>query len=169
MSAARSDASPEPAPWLLTLRLALFEITPHNANELYELDADPRVMLYIGSGRISTREQIDAVMRRLPRAYALFPGLGTWDLETPDEETRTRGADARVSVKKVFGGGLRRVRWGHAAADPAVPASLGPGESMSYEAVIDARGLPPGDYEVRVEYFGLAETLRSNPARLLIR
>jgi RimJ/RimL family protein N-acetyltransferase len=78
LSAARSGASPEPAPWLLTLRLALSEITPYNANELYELDADPRVMRYIGSGRISTREQIDAAMRRLPRAYALFPGLGTW-------------------------------------------------------------------------------------------
>jgi [ribosomal protein S5]-alanine N-acetyltransferase len=68
----------EPAPWLLTLRLALHEITPHHANELYELDADPRVMQYIGTGRASTREQIDAVMERLPRAYALYPGLGTW-------------------------------------------------------------------------------------------
>ena len=65
-------------PWLLTLRLALHEITPHHANELYELDADPRVMRYIGSGRASTRRQIDDVMRRLPRAYALYPGLGTW-------------------------------------------------------------------------------------------
>jgi RimJ/RimL family protein N-acetyltransferase len=65
-------------PWLLTLRLALFEITRHHGNELYELDADPRVMQYIGSGHAATREQIDEVMRRLPRAYALYPGLGTW-------------------------------------------------------------------------------------------
>ena len=35
-------------------------------------------MRYIGSGRASTREQIDGIMRRLPRAYALYPGLGTW-------------------------------------------------------------------------------------------
>ena len=62
----------------MTLRLALHEITRDHGNELYELDADPRVMRYIGSGHASTREQVDAVMRRLPRAYALYPGLGTW-------------------------------------------------------------------------------------------
>ena len=65
-------------PWCCTKRLALSEITSADGNELHELDADPRVMRYIGSGHISTREQIDAAMRRLPRAYALFPGLGTW-------------------------------------------------------------------------------------------
>ena len=75
MKSARRD---DPEPWLLTLRLALSEITPYHANELYELDADPRVMRYIGSGRATTRAQIDEVMRRLPRAYALYPGLGTW-------------------------------------------------------------------------------------------
>lgn len=73
-----STRDAEPPPWLLTLRLALREITRHHANELYELDADPRVMRYIGNGRVSTKEQVDAVMRRLPRAYALYPGLGTW-------------------------------------------------------------------------------------------
>jgi RimJ/RimL family protein N-acetyltransferase len=35
-------------------------------------------MRYIGNGQASTREQIDEVMRRLPRAYTLYPGLGTW-------------------------------------------------------------------------------------------
>jgi [ribosomal protein S5]-alanine N-acetyltransferase len=64
--------------WLLTPRLALSEITRHHGHELFELDADPRVMQYIGSGRTSTREQVDDAMRRLPRAYALYPGLGTW-------------------------------------------------------------------------------------------
>jgi RimJ/RimL family protein N-acetyltransferase len=76
--AAVRDTDREPAPWLLTLRLALHDITSHHVNELYELDSDPRVMRYIGSGRPSTREQIDAAMQRLPRAYALYPGLGTW-------------------------------------------------------------------------------------------
>ena len=74
----RASTLDEPAPWLLTLRLALHEITRDHGNELYELDADPRVMRYIGTGRASTREQVDAVMRRLPRAYTLYPGLGTW-------------------------------------------------------------------------------------------
>jgi RimJ/RimL family protein N-acetyltransferase len=79
--ACRQDGATAPRarpPWLVTLRLALHEITRDHGNELYELDADPRVMRYIGSGRASTREQVDAVMRRLPRAYALYPGLGTW-------------------------------------------------------------------------------------------
>jgi len=84
LSAARSDAPDHPAPWLLTLRLALSEITPYHANELYELDSDPRVMRYIGSGRVSTRAQIDAAMGRVPRAYALFPGLGTWRVTRRD-------------------------------------------------------------------------------------
>ena len=65
-------------PWLLTLRLALSEITRHDGNELYELDADPRVMQYIGAGIASTHGEIDDVMQRLPHAYALYPGLGTW-------------------------------------------------------------------------------------------
>ena len=65
-------------PWLLTLRLALHDITRENANELHELDSDPRVMRFIGDGNSSSRSQIDQIMRRLPRAYRLYPGLGTW-------------------------------------------------------------------------------------------
>jgi RimJ/RimL family protein N-acetyltransferase len=64
--------------WHLTKRLALSEITAQDGNELHELDADPRVMRYIGSGSVSTRAQIDDALRRIPRAYALYPGLGTW-------------------------------------------------------------------------------------------
>ena len=65
-------------PWCVTRRLALSRIAQCHGNELHELDADPRVMRYIGSGHVSTRQQIDDVMRRIPRAYALYPGLGTW-------------------------------------------------------------------------------------------
>lgn len=65
-------------PWCLTKRLALSEITADDGNELHELDSDPRVMQYIGSGRVSTLEQIDDALRRIPRAYLLYPGLGTW-------------------------------------------------------------------------------------------
>jgi len=73
-----ADDRRDPAPWLLTLRLALHDITTYHANELYELDSDPRVMRYIGNGRTSTRAEIDAVMQRVPQAYAVYPGLGTW-------------------------------------------------------------------------------------------
>ncbi|MDE2210614.1 MAG: GNAT family N-acetyltransferase [Betaproteobacteria bacterium] len=65
-------------PWLKTPRVALHEIAAEHANELHELDSDPRVMRYIGSGRLSTREQVDDAIRRIPRIYALYPGLGTW-------------------------------------------------------------------------------------------
>jgi RimJ/RimL family protein N-acetyltransferase len=65
-------------PWLRTQRLALHEINASHANELHELDSDPRVMRYIGNGRLSTRAQVDAAIRRVPRLYALYPGLGTW-------------------------------------------------------------------------------------------
>ena len=64
--------------WCVTKRLALSEITCDDGNELFELDADPRVMRYIGTGHVSTREQVDEALRRIPRAYALYPGLGTW-------------------------------------------------------------------------------------------
>jgi RimJ/RimL family protein N-acetyltransferase len=84
-----SDAGPSGGrpgePWLLTLRLALHEITAHHGNELYELDSDPRVMRYIGTGRPSTRAQIESAMQRLPRAYALYPGLGTWRATRRDD------------------------------------------------------------------------------------
>jgi RimJ/RimL family protein N-acetyltransferase len=74
----RTHSAREPAPWLKTARLAFHEITPCHANELFELDSDPRVMRYIGSGGESTRAEIDEIMQRLPRAYELYPGLGTW-------------------------------------------------------------------------------------------
>ena len=55
------DNDADPPPWMLTLRLALHDITRYHANELYELDSDPRVMRYIGSGQSSTHAQIDEV------------------------------------------------------------------------------------------------------------
>jgi RimJ/RimL family protein N-acetyltransferase len=64
--------------WRRTARLVLSEITAEHGHELYELDADPRVMRYIGTGHVRTREDVDDAMRRIPRAYALYPGLGTW-------------------------------------------------------------------------------------------
>jgi len=65
-------------PWRTTKRLALWEVTAEHGHELHELDSDPRVMRYIGGGGVRTRDDIDATMRRVIRAYALYPGLGTW-------------------------------------------------------------------------------------------
>ena len=73
----RGTAS-EPTPWRTTARLALWEIRQEHGHELHELDSDPRVMRYIGHGGVRTRDDVEATMRRLPRAYVLYPGLGTW-------------------------------------------------------------------------------------------
>lgn len=91
-----------------------------------------------------------------------FDGLGTWDLERPDEDSRVP-ADARVSIRNVFAVGLRKTRWGRAEGSSAVPVTLRPGDVVAYAVVVDT--LPAGDYEVRVD----AGRLRSNPVRLLVR
>ncbi|HEX7328787.1 MAG TPA: GNAT family N-acetyltransferase [Casimicrobiaceae bacterium] len=106
-------------PWRATRRLALSEIGEEHANELHELDSDPRVMRYVGHGRPATRAEIDAVMRRVPRAYALYPGLGTW------RATRRDNGDfvgwfalkyiPRTSVVEV-GYRLRHAAWGRGYA-----------------------------------------------------
>ena len=90
----------------------------------------------------------------------MFDGLGTWDVEGPDEDSRV-DADARVSVRAVFRHGLRKSRWGRPQGRPATPVLLRPGESVAYTYVI--KDLPRGDYEVRVD----AGPLRSNPVRLM--
>lgn len=122
------------------------------------------------SGRGPFRLTVEVM--NLGPSTQVFPGLGAWDVERPDEETRTQGADARVSVRKVFGGGLRRTRWGVANGTPAAPVALRPGESTTYPYPLDLKGLPAGDYEVRVEVLALPEaeeTLRSNVVRLMLR
>ncbi len=69
---------PAPAPWLETLRLELREFVAADRPDLERLDADPRVMKYIGSGRVWTPEEISAAITRVQRAYRLYPGLGSW-------------------------------------------------------------------------------------------
>lgn len=67
-----------PKPWLQTLRLDLREFVASDFDDEYRLDRDPRVMKYIGDGRLSTRADIAAAMIRIPRVYRLYPGFGTW-------------------------------------------------------------------------------------------
>jgi len=67
-----------PAPWLETLRLELREFVAADRPDLERLDTDPRVMKYIGSGRVSTPDEIAGAIRRVCRAYRLYPGLGSW-------------------------------------------------------------------------------------------
>src|SRR5262245_25984923 len=68
----------KPAPWLETLRLALRDFVAEDWRDLERLNSDPRVMRYIGDGRISTRSEAIATVGRVRRAYRLYPGLGSW-------------------------------------------------------------------------------------------
>ena len=67
-----------PPTWLQTLRLDFREFAGTDADDLWRLDQDPGVMRYINGGKPSTRAQVAARMRLLPRVYRLYPGLGTW-------------------------------------------------------------------------------------------
>jgi RimJ/RimL family protein N-acetyltransferase len=67
-----------PPPWLQTLRLDLREFVAGDFDDVYRLNQDPRVMRYIGDGRLSTRADIATAMRRILRTYRRYPGLGSW-------------------------------------------------------------------------------------------
>ena len=67
-----------PAPWLETLRLEMREFVPSDLPDFIRLSTDPRVMKYIGDGRVSTPKELAAAITRVRRAYALYPGLGNW-------------------------------------------------------------------------------------------
>jgi RimJ/RimL family protein N-acetyltransferase len=68
-------------PVLVTERLALREFRPGDAEALYRLDSDPRVMRYIGNGSVGTRAAVVAAVTRSMRYYGTYPGLGVWPAE----------------------------------------------------------------------------------------
>jgi len=63
---------------LVTDRLRLREFRPADAEALYRLDADPRVMRYVGDGSVGTRASVTAAVTRSIRYYGTYPGLGIW-------------------------------------------------------------------------------------------
>ena len=65
-------------PWLQTLRLDFREFVTDDFDDVWRLDQDPDVMRYIRNGQLSSRAQIALSMKRIPRVYRLYPGLGTW-------------------------------------------------------------------------------------------
>ena len=73
-----------PKPWFKTARIALRRFVPSDAGDLLRLDSDPRVMRYINGGKPSTPAEIAVAMKRIPRIYAMYPGLGTWRAERRD-------------------------------------------------------------------------------------
>jgi ribosomal-protein-alanine N-acetyltransferase len=67
--------------FLATQRLALREFRAGDAENLYRLNRDPRVMRYIGDGSVATRASAAAVIARTRKHYRNYPGLGVWPAE----------------------------------------------------------------------------------------
>lgn len=67
--------------WRTTERIALRELCASDLDDLFRLDRDPRVMRYIASGEVGTRESVAAAVKRAMKYYALYPGLGKWRAE----------------------------------------------------------------------------------------
>jgi hypothetical protein len=104
----------------------------------------------------------------------VFPGIGSWDAEMPDQDFRATGSEAKIVVRKFIGsGGFRRSSW-RSPDGARTPVWLRPGECARYEYVLDGKTLPPGDYQVTVEYQAhdlipdADERLRTNTVRLTV-
>lgn len=65
-------------PFLQTARLSLREFRADDAEDLYRLHGDARVMRYIGDGSVGTRSSVAAVLARAASRYRHYPGLGSW-------------------------------------------------------------------------------------------
>lgn len=157
---------------------------------LRRLDADERIRCFGGGNRVAGfamslrtdrffgsgpfRLTVE-VMNVSPKEQD-FPGIGTWDLELPDQEIRSTRPEARITLRRIGGPlGLRRTTWKSGPTEVPSPVHLRPGESARYEYTLEARTLPPGDYQVSVEYFArdrlpdAAERLRTNSSSLMVR
>jgi RimJ/RimL family protein N-acetyltransferase len=64
-----------------TERLTLREFHAGDAEKLYRLDSDPRVMRYIGVGSVGTRASVAGALARATKYYRVYPGLGVWPAE----------------------------------------------------------------------------------------
>lgn len=154
---------------------------------LARLDADDRIRWFGGHNRVcgfaaqlrtdrwygSGPFRLTVEIMNVGSGDAVFPGLGTWDLETPEQEFRSNGSDARIVVRKFIGhSGIRRSSWRPADGSARTPVLLRPGEAARFESVLDAKLLAAGDYQVTVEYSALPdaeEKLRTNTVRLTVR
>jgi RimJ/RimL family protein N-acetyltransferase len=64
--------------FLETPRLSLREFRADDADNLYRLDRDPRVMRYIGDGSVGTRSSVATTLARAASHYRHYPGTGIW-------------------------------------------------------------------------------------------
>jgi len=157
---------------------------------LRRLDADERIRRFGGANRVagfaaSLRSdlwfgsgpfRLTLEVMNVGGGTQEFPGIAAWDVELPDQDLRGQGSEGRLSVKRFIGpSGLRRTVWAPREGGARTPVQLQPGESVRYEATIEARSLPAGDYRVGVELFsrelfpGVDDNLRSNSVSLTVR
>jgi RimJ/RimL family protein N-acetyltransferase len=73
-----------PQPWLQTLRLDLREFVPDDFDDLCRLDADPRVVRYVGNGKPVPRADVARMLARVLRYYRNYPDLGIWHASRRD-------------------------------------------------------------------------------------
>jgi RimJ/RimL family protein N-acetyltransferase len=63
---------------LETPRLSLREFRADDADDLFRLHGDPRVMRFIGDGSVGTRASVATSLARAASHYRNYPGLGVW-------------------------------------------------------------------------------------------
>jgi RimJ/RimL family protein N-acetyltransferase len=63
---------------LRTSRMQLVPLADEHLGHEVELDSDPEVMRYLGSGRARTRQEVEALHRVRLAVPARAPGLGFW-------------------------------------------------------------------------------------------
>jgi hypothetical protein len=157
---------------------------------LRRLDADVRIREFGGGNRVggfgaalstdrffgSGPFRLTLEIMNLGPKEDLLTGVGTWDLELPDQDLRSTGSEARVGVRRFAGAsGLRRTSWRPGGGSGRTSVLLRPGDCARFDYSLDARPLPAGDYQACVEYFsrdlipGAEENLRSNSVHLMIR
>ena len=156
---------------------------------LRRLDADDRIRWFGGGPRVagfgaairSDRFygpgpfRLTVEIMNLGAREQELPGIVDWDLDLPDQELRTTGAQARLRLKKFIStAGLRRTTWRSAEGGSEL-IRLRPGDCARFEYTLEVKSVPAGDYDVSVEYFapdripGAEENLRTNSVRLMIR
>lgn len=167
------------------------EVRARLATILARLDTDERIRWFGGTNRVrgfgaSLRSdrwygsgpfRLTLEIMNVSGRDQVFPGIGTWDLETPDQESRSGGAEAKIVVRKFIGhhSGIRRTSWRPAHEGVKTPAYLRPGDTARFESIVDAKTLPDGDYQITVEYLapehldGAEERLRTNTVRVTVR
>lgn len=116
----KSGRAPRQSNILLeTERLVLRRISLADTDIMAELNADPKVMRYIGAGGVLTRAESDARVRRMMKIYEMYPGFGLWAAE--EKPTRQFvGAFALIYIPKTVevevGYRLHQFAWGRGLA-----------------------------------------------------